>query len=337
MLAGEPLHRFARMTLDFRRLVVLALFAQFTHARFQLFHVPTKLLRRRSRRVRTIAFARWAVRVRPIAFAGEFFRVPGLHLAEPSPQRTPFLFQAGASPRGLRFAARHAEAVFVAAPSDAVLARQVAAVRAALAEAGRAPESVPVINQQTLVIAETDAQAHALYRDYLDHADPVGAAVLLSGWTGIDFAALDADAPLAAQGSNAIQSAVDAFTAADPSRVWTPREIADYARIGGDGPVVVGSPETVADVLEHTVETTGVSGFNLAATVTPEGWRQLTELLVPELRRRGRRPLAPRPGSLREKLTGAGPRLPSGHLGAGFRSRESVGGDTRGNRMTHTA
>src|SRR5690606_17308661 len=164
-----------------------------------------------------------------------------------SPQRTPFLFQAGASPRGLRFAARHAEAVFVAAPSDAVLARQVAAVRAALAEAGRAPESVPVINQQTLVIAETDAQAHALYRDYLDHADPVGAAVLLSGWTGIDFAALDADAPLAAQGSNAIQSAVDAFTAADPSRVWTPREIADYARIGGDGPVVVGSPETVAD------------------------------------------------------------------------------------------
>ena len=129
-------------------------------------------------------------KVRPIAFEGEFFRVPGLHLAEPSPQRTPFLFQAGASARGLTFAARHAEAVFVAAPSDAVLAKQVAAVRAAVAEAGRDPDSVPVINQQTVVLAETDAAAHALYREYLDVADPIGAAVLLSGWTGIDFSTL---------------------------------------------------------------------------------------------------------------------------------------------------
>ncbi|QNO38734.1 LLM class flavin-dependent oxidoreductase [Protaetiibacter sp. SSC-01] len=258
-------------------------------------------------------------RVRPIDFAGEFFRVPGIHLAEPSPQRTPFLFQAGASPRGLRFAARHAEAVFVAAPSDAVLAKQVAAVRAAVAEAGRDPDSVPVINQQTVILAETDAAAEALYRDYLEWADPVGAAVLLSGWTGIDFSKLDPDAPLAAQGSDAIQSAVDAFTAADPSRVWTPREIADYARIGGDGPVVVGSPETVADVLERTVETTGVSGFNLAATVAPEGWEQLTGLLVPELRRRGRRPATPRGGTLREKLSGRGPRLVDEHVGASHR------------------
>ncbi|MFT4284499.1 MAG: NtaA/DmoA family FMN-dependent monooxygenase [Protaetiibacter sp.] len=258
-------------------------------------------------------------RVRPVAFAGEFFRVPGLHLAEPSPQRTPFLFQAGASPRGLRFAARHAEAVFVAAPSDAVLAKQVAAVRAAVADAGRDPDGVPVINQQTVIVAETDAEAEALYREYLEVADPVGAAVLLSGWTGIDFSRLDPDAPLAAQGSDAIQSVVDAFTAADPSRVWTPREIADYARIGGDGPVVVGSPATVADVLERTVETTGVSGFNLAATVSPEGWEQLTGLLVPELRRRGRRPAAPRGGTLREKLSGRSARVADDHAAAAFR------------------
>ena len=267
-------------------------------------------------------------KVRPVAFEGEFFRVPGLHLAEPSPQRTPFLFQAGASSRGLKFAARHAEAVFVAAPSDAVLAKQVAAVRAAVAEAGRDPDSVPVINQQTVVLAETDAAAHALYREYLDVADPIGAAVLLSGWTGIDFSTLAPDEPLAAQGSNAIQSVVDAFTSADPSRVWTPREIADYARIGGDGPVIVGSPETVADVLERTVEATGVSGFNLAATVAPECWQQLTGLLVPELRRRGRRPAHARPGTLREKLSGGGPRVADSHAAAAFRPTE---GPRRGN------
>jgi FMN-dependent oxidoreductase (nitrilotriacetate monooxygenase family) len=162
-------------------------------------------------------------RVHPIAHRGEFFDVPGIHLAEPSPQRTPYLFQAGASPRGLRFASRHAEAVFVAAPSTAVLTKQVAAVAAAVTAAGRDPGNVPVINQQTVVLAETDAAAQRLFDDYLEHADPVGAQVLLSGWTGIDFAALEPDRVLERQDSDAIQSVIDAFTSSDPGRAWTPR------------------------------------------------------------------------------------------------------------------
>ena len=39
-------------------------------------------------------------------------RYEGAHLSEPSPQRTPVLYQAGASSRGQRFAAAHAECVF---------------------------------------------------------------------------------------------------------------------------------------------------------------------------------------------------------------------------------
>src|SRR5690606_14934604 len=54
-----------------------------------------------------------AALVHPIAHEGEHFRVPGIHLAEPSPQRTPVIFQAGASPRGREFAAKHGEAIFI--------------------------------------------------------------------------------------------------------------------------------------------------------------------------------------------------------------------------------
>lgn len=39
-------------------------------------------------------------KVHDIDHAGKYFTVPGAHLGEPSPQRTPFLFQAGASARG---------------------------------------------------------------------------------------------------------------------------------------------------------------------------------------------------------------------------------------------
>jgi len=254
-------------------------------------------------------------KVHPIRHDGEFFRVPGIHLAEPSPQRTPFLYQAGASPRGLRFAGQHAEGVFVASPSVSILAAQVAAVAEAVAAAGRDPRSVPVINQQTVVVAETDAEARRLFSEYLEYADPVGAQVLMSGWTGIDFARLDQDRVLERTDSDAIQTTVDAFTSADPTRTWTPRQIGEYAAIGGDGPVLVGSPETVADALEEIVAASGAGGFNLAAVAVPESWEQIVGLLVPELRRRGRVKEAYRPGTLRAKL-GAADRLQAPHPGA---------------------
>ena len=60
-------------------------------------------------------------KIHPINHQGQFFSVPGIHLCEPSPQRTPVLYQAGASSRGKQFAAGHAECVFVAAPSKVLL------------------------------------------------------------------------------------------------------------------------------------------------------------------------------------------------------------------------
>lgn len=252
-------------------------------------------------------------RVHPIEHAGEFFTVPGIHLSEPSPQRTPYLFQAGASPRGVQFASRHAESVFVAAPSKTVLAKQVAGLQTALGAAGRSAANVTVINQQTVVVAETDAEAQRLFEGYLELASGTGALTLMSGWTGIDFAQLDADSVLQDQASEGIQSVVRAFTAADPDRKWTVREIAEYAKIGGDGPVIVGSAATVADQLESWVEETGVGGFNLAGIAVPETWSQVTELLVPELQKRGRFKKEYAAGTLREKLGGGAARVASDH------------------------
>jgi FMN-dependent oxidoreductase (nitrilotriacetate monooxygenase family) len=247
-------------------------------------------------------------KVRGIEHEGEFFRVPGFHLSEPSPQRTPVIYQAGASRRGVRFAARHAEGVFVAAPSKVVLAKQVAGLREALGLAGREADAVTILNQQTVVVGETDREAQRLLDEYLEVASETGALTLMSGWTGIDFAQFDPDEVLEDQESNAIQSVVKAFSAADPDRKWTIREIAEYARLGGDGPVIAGSASTVADQLEAWVEETGVDGFNLAATAVPESWEQIADQLVPELQRRGRFKTEYAPGTLREKLGAPGPR-----------------------------
>src|SRR5690606_37285727 len=51
-------------------------------------------------------------KVHSIQHKREYVSEPGIHLVDPSPQSTPVLFQAGSSPRGRDFAAKHAEADF---------------------------------------------------------------------------------------------------------------------------------------------------------------------------------------------------------------------------------
>lgn len=258
--------------------------------------------------------------VHEIGHRGKFFTVPGIHLSEPSPQRTPVLYQAGASSRGRQFAARHGECVFVAAPTRGILRKQVEALRAETVKQGRQPDDIRIFNQITIVVAPTDEQARARFDDYRRYVSRDGSLALMSGWTGIDLSRFDPEQTLAHVESNAIQSAVEAFTSADPSRIWTVNEIADYCGIGGDGPVIVGAPGTVADALQAWVEETGVDGFNVAAVVNPGTFGDIAEWLVPELQRRGLYKRAYRDGTLREKLFGGGAGLRDTHYGARFRA-----------------
>ena len=111
-------------------------------------------------------------KVRPINHAGTHYTVPGIHVSEPSPQRTPVIFQAGASSRGSTFAADHAEAVFVAAPTKEALASTVRTLTAKLTDAGRSREDVVVYALLTVITDATEdaARANAAeYRSYIDH------------------------------------------------------------------------------------------------------------------------------------------------------------------------
>ncbi len=272
------------------------------------------VLRDRARRVFTDPD-----KVHPIRHEGRYFKVPGVHLSEPSPQRTPVLYQAGASARGRRFAGEHAECVFIATPSKAVLRKAVAAIRESVASAGRDPRSVLIFNLQTVIVDETDAKAKAKYEDYKQYINLDGALALGSGWMGIDFGRYGPDEPLRHIETNAVQSSVEAFSNADPSKIWTVRELAEWIGIGGLDPLFVGGPQTIADLLEQWVEETDVDGFNLAYAVTHETFSDIVTHLVPELQRRGVYKRDYAPGTLREKLFGAGARLPHDHVGARYR------------------
>jgi FMN-dependent oxidoreductase (nitrilotriacetate monooxygenase family) len=257
-------------------------------------------------------------RVRRIRHDGPHYKLDALHLSEPSPQRTPVLYQAGTSPAGRAFAARHAECVFMSGPSKKIIAPRVGAIRKLAAEAGRDPRSILMFAMMTVIVAPTDEEAEAKLADYRRYADPEGALTLMSGWTGVDFSRLNPDEVVEHVDSEAGRTALENITRADPDRRWTVREVAEHVSIGGISPVIVGSPATVADQLEAWTDETDLDGFNLAFVVRPETFADVVDLLVPELQRRSRYKTSYARGTLREKLFGR-PRVDERHAAARHR------------------
>jgi alkanesulfonate monooxygenase len=226
------------------------------------------------------------------------------------------LYQAGSSPRGRAFAARHAECVFLSGPSAQVMAPRVAALRALAADQGR---RVVIFTMMTAIVAEDDAAARARHAEYRAHVSHEGALALMSGWIGVDLSGYALDQVIRYVENDAGRGAMENITRADPERVWTVRDVAEHVGIGGIGPVLVGSAATVADGMEAWVAATGADGFNLCSVVAHETFAEVARLLVPELQRRGRFKRGYAPGTLREKLLGAGPRLVAPHPAARFR------------------
>jgi FMN-dependent oxidoreductase (nitrilotriacetate monooxygenase family) len=259
-------------------------------------------------------------RIHRVVHEGPHFSVDAIHLCEPSPQRTPVLFQAGASKRGRDFAARHAECVFINGPSKKVIGGIVADLRRRAVAAGRDASDLVIFTMMTVITDTTQKAARDKYQDYLGYVSEAGALALMSGWTGVDFGAMAADDVVRfTDKANAQTSALEAFTTADPDREWTVREIARHAAIGGRGPVVIGSATEVAEELRAWVEETDVDGFNLAYALTPGTFADMADLVVPELQARGLFKHDYAPGTFREKLFGRGPRLPASHPAAAVR------------------
>ncbi|MGY2962417.1 FMN-dependent oxidoreductase (nitrilotriacetate monooxygenase family) [Pseudomonas sp. TE36184] len=265
-------------------------------------------------------------KVHPIGHKGKYYDVPGIHLSEPSPQRTPVIFQAGASSRGRAFAAKHAEGVFIS-PATAEQAREVSDdIRNRAVAAGRSRDSVKVFTLLTVITGESDEAAQAKYRDYLSYANGEGMLSFYGGWTGIDFSEYNPDQPLEAIDNDSIRSVLELLATADPDRKWTPRDIIKHRSIGGLGPVLVGGPKTVADEMERWVDVGGIDGFNLAYAITPGTFEDLVEFIVPELQRRGRVRTSYEGDTLRENLLdGTSPYAADDHPAARYRGAFKTG------------
>ncbi|KAL7623942.1 hypothetical protein AAE478_005499 [Parahypoxylon ruwenzoriense] len=266
-------------------------------------------------------------KIRTINYQGKYFNLNSRHIVDPSPQRTPFLFQAGTSSAGQEFAATHAEAIFVSSHSPAILRPKITRIRELAAAQGRDPQSLKFFATYTPIIGRTDEEAREKYKELQKYASVVGGLVLVSGWTGIDLSKIPIDQELTAADSleaHKVRSMLDAFTTtSEDIPQWTPRVIAQKAAIGGLGHVGIGSPQTVADDMERWIRDGDLDGFNIGYVTTPGTFEDVVELLIPELRRRGIYPDEPHEGeklTARERIYGKGQKgLRDDHTGSKYK------------------
>jgi long-chain alkane monooxygenase len=248
-------------------------------------------------------------KVHAIDHEGPRYRVAGPHLAEPSPQRTPVLFQAGSSEVGRTFAARHAEGTFIAAHDPHSAAEVTADIRRRAVAQGRRPDDILFIQGLTFVVGATETEAVAKSAEIDEWLSDEAMLAHMSGTIGVDFAAIDLDKPIGEFTTERTQGIVASLAAAAPDKSKTFRELTRWAW----SQRVVGTPEQIADQLESWRQA-GVDGVNVIYITLPGTYADFIDYVAPVLQTRGLMQREYRPGTLREKLfPGRGPRLTQSH------------------------
>jgi long-chain alkane monooxygenase len=246
-------------------------------------------------------------RIRPIHHDGTWFKVEGPHLSSPSRQRTPVLFTATASAAGARFAGQHAEVVFTGGPDIAFLQRTMATIRQAAVDAGRAADDVRFITTAGVVVGRTQREAEAKLARFQELSSAEG--YLAHAGLPFDPAAYPPETPLA----DLPGGGVGRRRPSDPGQT-VGEFLAGFGDLARHPLFAVGTPEVVADRIESWLDDVGIDGINLLQYHSYGTAEDFIELVVPVLRERGRlRPAYEKGESLRQRIFGAGDRLPDTH------------------------
>jgi FMN-dependent oxidoreductase (nitrilotriacetate monooxygenase family) len=260
-------------------------------------------------------------RIHKINHRGEFFSVEGPHLPSPSPQRTPVLYQAGASAAGRAFAARHAEGVFTMAASREAARTVIDDLRRLAVAAGRLPGDIKVLQGLTFVVGSTEEEAWRRDAEFDEYLSIDGMLAHMSGAMGLDLGFSEHDEPLTelAERVPGVRSIVEGVIDSAPE--GTRATVGDLARVNARSTRVTGTPEQIADEIEQWRDV-GVDGFNVMYVVTLGSFEDFIDYVMPVLADRGLAQREYGPGqTLREKLfpDGAG-HLPARHPARSYRA-----------------
>jgi long-chain alkane monooxygenase len=259
--------------------------------------------------------------VHSIEHSGVHFEVDAANYVDPGPQRLPVLAQASGTARGTAFAAKNAELILVGGPTREYCAENIRGIHAAAAEAGRAPGSVKTTALVDVIVGPTRAAAQAKADEYDSFITLEGALVFAESKLNPEEHADDvALADLVAAGELPDTDGVVRYFGG--RTVGDVKESFRFLRLPHRA---VGTPAEVADEIESWLDDDGLDAINLRQWHCFDTLTEFVELVVPELRRRGRFRAEYTPGeTLRERLFDAGPWVGPEHPAHRYRNAFSA-------------
>ncbi|QTI71305.1 NtaA/DmoA family FMN-dependent monooxygenase [Gordonia polyisoprenivorans] len=267
-------------------------------------------------------------KIRTIDHVGPRYQVQGPHIVEPSPQRTPVLFQAGNSTAGRQFAARNAEVTFLPSQTPLTARADIDILDAETRAQGRDPQSLKKIVTLSTIVGSTEEEAKRNQQYFRDNIDFEALQAFWSGGSGIDLTSVDPETPLAelakrAQLGDHVRSVFRAAadSQVDPSTVSWRDYLLDQGLLPGR---FAGTPEQIADHVSSWVDA-GVDGFNVVPITTLGWWGEWVDNVLPVLQDRGLAQREYHPGTLRNKLFRNGDAIDARHRARTIGLSDSVG------------
>ncbi|PPJ31607.1 LLM class flavin-dependent oxidoreductase [Nocardia nova] len=233
-------------------------------------------------------------KIHRIDFRGDYLRVRGPFNAARTPQGHPVLVQAGASNDGRAFAARYAEAIFTAHQRLEDAQTFYADIKRRAREFGRDPEHVKILPGISPFIADTEAQAKQLQREFNELTVPEYGLGQLESLAGQSLRNLALDEPVPAEVFADAGDVTD--NAASRRQVIAGIVTRDRPTLRGllhrlagarGHRVFAGTPEQVADTIAEWFRHGAADGFNVMPPYYPGGLEVFTGTVVPILRSRG--------------------------------------------------
>lgn len=223
---------------------------------------------------------------------GKHFQVKGpLNVARPT-QGHPVIAQAGSSVAGIRLGARVGELIFTAQQSLEESRAFYQDIKTQAAGFGRSPEHLLVLPGVSPVVGKTLAEAEAKYERLQELLDPHSFLSRISKFASLDYdlseLPFDEVVPLPPEHFS---------TDSHPSRQKliydlirrerpTVRQLFNQLTAGGHR-VLIGTPTSIADDLQHWFENGAADGFNVMFSGLHAGIDDFVDGVVPELQRRG--------------------------------------------------
>ncbi|MFT8674968.1 MAG: LLM class flavin-dependent oxidoreductase [Acetobacter sp.] len=219
---------------------------------------------------------------------GKFFKVRGPLTMDRSPQGRPVILQAGASEPGRELAARTADVIFTLQTDIAESRLFRDDIRQRAVRFGRDPDKIKVLPGITPIVGATDQEA-VDFRERMRNLIPEDLAIthLMPHSGGLNFRDYDLNGPMPdlPETNNGKSHRAAIMALARRGNL----SILETARFFAEGSYMkmVGSPATIADTMQEWLDADACDGFLAVPTHFPRGVADFTNLVVPELQRRG--------------------------------------------------